>query len=84
MVNALVNRSTSVSGLLSVSGFTCDYGSATVLRDLGLTVLLVEQKIGFAREIGHHYYVLDRGTVAASGRMAELDDAVIRRHLEVA
>lgn len=52
--------------------------------DLGMTVLLVEQKIAFAREIGHYYYVLDRGSVSAEGAMDTLDDSVIRRYLEVA
>jgi urea transport system ATP-binding protein len=52
-------------------------------RKHGLSVLLVEQKIGFAREIGHAYTILDRGQVVAQGRMETLDEAVIRAHLEV-
>lgn len=49
----------------------------------GLSVLLVEQKIGFARQIGHAYSILDRGQVVAQGRMETLDDSLIRAHLEV-
>ncbi|MEJ2654574.1 MAG: urea ABC transporter ATP-binding subunit UrtE [Acidihalobacter sp.] len=52
-------------------------------RKHGLSVLLVEQKIGFAREIGHAYTILDRGQVVAQGRMETLDESVIRAHLEV-
>jgi urea transport system ATP-binding protein len=52
-------------------------------RKRGLSVLLVEQKIGFAREIGHAYSILDRGQMVAQGRMETLDEAVIRAHLEV-
>jgi urea transport system ATP-binding protein len=52
-------------------------------RKHGLSVLLVEQKIGFAREIGHAYTILDRGQVVAQGPMETLDEAVIRAHLEV-
>ncbi|APZ44757.1 urea ABC transporter ATP-binding subunit UrtE [Acidihalobacter ferrooxydans] len=52
-------------------------------RERGLSVLLVEQKIGFARKIGHAYTILDRGQVVADGRMESLDDSVIRAHLEV-
>lgn len=52
-------------------------------RKRGLSVLLVEQKIGFAREIGHAYTILDRGQVVAQGRMETLDETVIRTHLEV-
>lgn len=52
-------------------------------RKRGLSVLLVEQKIGFARKIGHAFTILDRGQVVASGPMQNLDDSVIRAHLEV-
>lgn len=52
-------------------------------RKRGLSVLLVEQKIGFAREIGHAYTILDRGQVVSQGRMEMLDESVIRAHLEV-
>jgi len=52
-------------------------------RKHGLSVLLVEQKIGFAREIGHAYTILDRGQVVAQGRMETLDESAIRAHLEV-
>ncbi len=52
-------------------------------RKRGLSVLLVEQKIGFARQIGHVYSILDRGKIVAGGRMEALDDSVIRKHLEV-
>jgi urea transport system ATP-binding protein len=52
-------------------------------RKQGLSVLLVEQKIGFAREIGHAYTILDRGQVVAQARMETLDESVIRAHLEV-
>lgn len=52
-------------------------------RKHGLSVLLVEQKIGFAREIGHAYAILDRGHTVADGRMETLEDSAIRTHLEV-
>jgi len=52
-------------------------------RDTGMAVLLIEQKITFARKMAEDYYVMDRGAVVAQGAMAELDEATVRRHLEV-
>lgn len=48
-----------------------------------LTILLVEQKLPFARRIGQHFCVLDRGRSVASGRMEELTDEIVQRHLVV-
>ncbi len=48
-----------------------------------LTILLVEQKLPFARRVGRHFAVLDRGRSVASGRMDELTDDIVQRHLVV-
>ena len=48
-----------------------------------LTILLVEQKLPFARRVGRHFAVLDRGRSVASGRMDELTDEIVQRHLVV-
>jgi urea transport system ATP-binding protein len=48
-----------------------------------LTVLLVEQKLPFARRVGRHFRVLDRGRNVASGTMAELSEDIVQRHLVV-
>lgn len=52
-------------------------------RDEGLTVLLVEQKLAFARRVGQAYYLMEKGRVVAAGAMAELDETLISRHLAV-
>lgn len=52
-------------------------------REVGLTVLLVEQKLPFARRIGDSFCVLDRGAAVASGAMDALDDDLIREYLTV-
>ena len=49
----------------------------------GVTVLLVEQKLAFARKFGQSFYILDRGRVVAEGRIAELTDQLIHQHLTV-
>ena len=58
----------------------------TILRlneEEKLTVLVVEQKLPFARRIASRFSILDRGRCVASGAMSELDDELIRRHLVV-
>ena len=52
-------------------------------RDLGLTVLLVEQKLPFARRVASRFCILDRGRKVAEGAIAELDDGLVRDHLTV-
>lgn len=52
-------------------------------KDIGLTVLLVEQKLPFARKLGDRFCILDRGRRVAEGAMHTLDDGLIQRYLTV-
>ena len=52
-------------------------------REIGLTVLLVEQKLPFARKVGDRFCLLDRGRNVATGPMSELDESLIRTYLTV-
>ncbi len=52
-------------------------------REIGLTVLLVEQKLPFARRVADRFCILDRGRNVAAGDMEELTDELIRRYLTV-
>lgn len=52
-------------------------------REMGVTVLLVEQKLPFARRVAQEFCILDRGRLAANGAMAALDDGLIDRYLKV-
>jgi len=52
------------------------------LRDMqGLTILLVEQYLDFARELADRVAIMDRGEIVHSGDAASLDDPHVRRHL---
>ena len=48
-----------------------------------ITVLLVEQKLPFARRVGKQFIVMDRGRCAVKGDMAELNDEIIHQYLTV-
>lgn len=52
-------------------------------RTRGLTIVLVEQNLGFARRASKHFAILDRGSVAAHGDIKELSDDLVHRHLVV-
>lgn len=53
------------------------------LNSEGLTVVLVEQKLGFARRVGSEFRLMEKGRVVASDVMANLSDDLIKRHLAV-
>jgi len=52
-------------------------------REEGLTVLLVEQKLPFARRVAHRFVLLDRGRSVARGGIEELDERLVKDHLTV-
>jgi len=52
-------------------------------QDAGIAVLLVEQKLPFARRVSRNFCIMDRGRTVASGAMADLSDDLVRQHLTV-
>ena len=51
--------------------------------DLGVTILLVEQKLPIVRRITDNFTILDRGRKAAQGPIDELSEDLIRKYLTV-
>jgi len=52
-------------------------------REAGLTVLLVEQKLPFARRVASEFRILEKGRCVAGGAIDRLSDAVVHEHLSV-
>lgn len=52
-------------------------------REQGLTVLLVEQKLPFARRVATEFRILDKGRMVKSGAIGELSDELVKQHLTV-
>jgi urea transport system ATP-binding protein len=52
-------------------------------REEGLTLLLVEQKLAFARRVASHFTIMDRGRSMATGEMKDLTDDLVAKHLTV-
>ena len=52
-------------------------------KEEGLAVLLVEQKLPFARRVASEFSILANGRRVAAGSIGELTDDVVRAHLSV-
>jgi urea transport system ATP-binding protein len=52
-------------------------------REQGMTVLLVEQKLGFARQVADRFCIIDKGRAVAMGAMADLNDGLVKQYLTV-
>lgn len=52
-------------------------------QEIGLTVLLVEQKLPFARRVASEFRILEKGRCIASGAIAALTDDLVHAHLSV-
>jgi urea transport system ATP-binding protein len=62
-----------------------DIGRAiSYLRNLGqIAIVLVEQYLDFAQELGDHLIVMDRGSIVYSSSRAELNEAALKRALAI-
>ena len=62
-----------------------DIGRAiSYLRNLGnIAIILVEQYLDFARELGDHFAVMDRGAVVYSCNRDDLDEGALKRAMAI-
>ncbi|NOT13261.1 MAG: ABC transporter ATP-binding protein [Methylococcaceae bacterium] len=58
-------------------------GIIKIKKELGVTILLVEQKLPFARKVADRFYIMDRGRGVVAGKMDELNDDMVKRYLTV-
>src|SRR3954466_6815301 len=55
-----------------------------LLRQEGkMGILLVEQYLDFAKDLGDRFAIMDRGAVVAQGAIAELTEATVKQYLTV-
>ena len=52
-------------------------------KEAGVTVLLVEQKLPFAKRVASEFRILEKGRCVAGGPIADLTDHVVHAHLSV-
>ena len=62
-----------------------DIGRAiSYLRNLGqIAIILVEQYLDFAQELGDQFLVMDRGSVIYASSRADLDEAALKRAMAI-
>lgn len=54
-----------------------------LVKEKGISILLVEQKIDFASQVSDYYYFMDRGKMVLEGHKDELNHEEISKHLSV-
>lgn len=54
-----------------------------IAEETGITVVVVEQNLKFARRLAENYVILQKGTVVAKGKMDELSDDIVKKYLSV-
>lgn len=54
-----------------------------LVEDKKLTVVIVEQKLAFARRVGQYFHLMEKGRVVAAGAIDQLDDQLVSQHLSV-
>ncbi len=52
-------------------------------HEMGMTVLLVEQKLPFVKKVADQFCILDRGRVVAKDQVSELSESLIKEFLTV-
>jgi len=52
-------------------------------KELGMTVLVVEQKLPFVRRVCDRFCIMDKGRIVATGEMPELTDGLVKTYLSV-
>ena len=52
-------------------------------REAKLTVLLVEQKLPFARRVANEFRLIDKGRIVGGGQISALTDDLVHQHLTV-
>ncbi len=52
-------------------------------RERGITVVLVEQNVAFARRASQRFIIMEKGRIAAAGSTVELSDDLVHRHMAV-
>lgn len=52
-------------------------------REKGITVVVVEQKIDFARQLAQKFFIMEKGAVVARGETSELTDDLVHKYLAV-
>ena len=51
--------------------------------DHGMTIILVDQNVNFARRAAQRFVIMEKGQIAADGAVGDLTDELVHRHMAV-
>ena len=51
--------------------------------DYGMTIILVDQNVNFARRAAQRFVIMEKGQIAADGAVGDLTDELVHRHMAV-
>ena len=54
-----------------------------IAEETGITIVVVEQNLKFARRLAEKFVIIQKGAVVSSGNMNELSDDLIKKYLSV-
>lgn len=52
-------------------------------REKGITLIVVEQKVDFARQLAQKFFIMEKGTVVANGATSDLSDDLVHKYLAI-
>ncbi|ELS34064.1 MULTISPECIES: urea ABC transporter ATP-binding subunit UrtE [Pseudanabaena] len=52
-------------------------------REKGITLIVVEQKVDFARQLAQKFFIMEKGAVVANGATADLSDDLVHQYLAI-
>lgn len=52
-------------------------------REKGVTMLVVEQKIDFAKQLAQKFFIMQKGSIVAKGKTSDITDSLVSQYLAV-
>ncbi|GBO55233.1 urea ABC transporter, ATPase protein UrtE [Pseudanabaena sp. lw0831] len=52
-------------------------------REKGITLIVVEQKVDFARQLAQKFFIMEKGAVVADGATSDLSDDLVHKYLAI-
>lgn len=52
-------------------------------QEKGITIMVVEQKITFAKQLAQRFFIMEKGELVANGATTDLTDSLLQRYLAV-
>jgi urea transport system ATP-binding protein len=52
-------------------------------REKGITVIVVEQKVDFAKQLAQKFFIMEKGSIVANGSTDHLTDDLVHQYLAI-